>query len=88
MNPDRGRIELYDIPRDPTQLANVAEKHPEIVQQLSDRLLVWNTTLPEGPTDPGAGQANYSWPGKGVAAAGNSRAGGNGKGKTKAKARD
>jgi len=85
MNPDRSRIELYDIPRDPTQLANVAEKHPDVVQRLSDRLLAWNKTLPEGPSDPGAGQMNYSWPGKGDAPAGGAGAAKKGKGKGKAK---
>ena len=35
LNPDRSRIELYDVPRDPTQLTNLAEKQPEVVQRLS-----------------------------------------------------
>jgi N-acetylgalactosamine-6-sulfatase len=65
MNPDGSRKELYDIPRDPTQLDNVADKHTELVARLSERLLDWNKTLPEGPTDPGAGKVNYAWPGKG-----------------------
>jgi N-acetylgalactosamine-6-sulfatase len=62
MNADKSRIELFDIPRDPTQLANLAEKHPEIVERLSTKLLAWHKTLPEGPTDPGAGKMNYAWP--------------------------
>jgi N-acetylgalactosamine-6-sulfatase len=64
MNPDNSRVELYDIPRDPTQIANIADKHPDIVARLSERVLAWNKTLPTGPTDPGAGQARYPWPAK------------------------
>ena len=64
MNPDRSRVELYDIPDDPTQLANLAARHPEIVQRLSKQLLAWHETLPEGPLEAGAGKMNYAWPGK------------------------
>jgi arylsulfatase A-like enzyme len=81
LNPDRSRIELYDIPRDPTQLANIAEKHPDVVQRLSEKALAWNKTLPEGPTDPGAGQMSYSYPGKTRPTAANSPP--SAKGKTK-----
>ena len=84
MNPDQGRIELYDIPRDPTQLASVAEKHPELVEQLSAKLLAWHKTLPEGPADPGAGKMNYAWPGREPTPA-IPRPGGRAKGKAKAK---
>lgn len=64
LNPDRSRIELYDIPSDPTQLTNIAEKHPDVVNRLASKLLAWNQTLPEGPIDPGAGKAVYPWPGQ------------------------
>src|SRR5215211_6760888 len=37
IHPDRIRVELYDIPRDPTQLSNVTEKHPDLVARLSDQ---------------------------------------------------
>jgi arylsulfatase A-like enzyme len=84
MNPDKSRIELFDIPRDATQLSNIAEKHPDVVARLSERLLAWNKTLPEGPTDPGAGQMNYAWPGKSGAAAPDAP---RGKGKAKATGR-
>ena len=64
MNPDRSRIELYDLPRDLTQLNNIADKHPEVIERLSKQLLVWQKELPPGPTDPGAGQMKYPLPGK------------------------
>ncbi len=64
LNPDRSRLELYDIPRDPTQLNNVAEKHPEVVTRLSERALAWQKELPPGTTDPGAGGRDYPWPGR------------------------
>ena len=64
LNPDRSRVELYDIPRDPTQLKNVAEKHPELVERLTKEALDWQATLPKGPIEPGAGKADYPWPGK------------------------
>jgi len=65
MNPDRSRVELYDIPRDPTQLSNVAEKNPEVVERLAARVLAWQKTFPEGPVEPSAGKATYPWPGGG-----------------------
>jgi N-acetylgalactosamine-6-sulfatase len=62
MNPDRSRIELYDIPGDPTELDNVAGQHPEAVERLSAVLLAWHKTLPVGPTDATAGSNAYPWP--------------------------
>jgi arylsulfatase A-like enzyme len=62
MNPDRSRIELYDIAGDPTELDNVAHQHPEIVKRLSVQLLKWQGTLPAGPVDKEAGSSAYPWP--------------------------
>jgi arylsulfatase A-like enzyme len=62
MNPDRSRVELYDIPKDPTELDNVAEKHPNIVKKLSQQLLKWQNTLPPGPIEEVAGSNDYPWP--------------------------
>jgi N-acetylgalactosamine-6-sulfatase len=62
MNPDRSRIELYDIPKDPTELDNVADQHPDIVKKFSERLLKWQKTLPAGPIDKEAGSNAYPWP--------------------------
>lgn len=64
MNPDGSRVELYDIPADSMQIGNAAERHPETVSRLRKKLLAWKATLPEGPTDPGAGDDRYPWPGR------------------------
>lgn len=63
LNPDRSRVELYDLPRDPTELSNLAEKHPGRVSALAKKALDWQATLPPGPLDPTAGKDDYPWPG-------------------------
>jgi len=62
MNPDRSRIELYDIPSDPTELDNIAGQHPDVVRRLSEKVLAWQKTLPPGPVDKVAGSNAYPWP--------------------------
>ncbi|MBD3266193.1 sulfatase-like hydrolase/transferase [bacterium] len=62
MNPDRSRVELYDIVRDPREMTNLAEKHPNIVKKLSSQVLDWQKELPKSPCDPGVGMARYPWP--------------------------
>ena len=62
MNPDRSRVELYNIPNDPTELDNLADRNPEIVGKLSERVLRWQKTLPPGPMDADAGSNAYPWP--------------------------
>ncbi|MES2599045.1 MAG: sulfatase-like hydrolase/transferase [Verrucomicrobiota bacterium] len=64
MNPDKSRVELYDLNQDLTQLNNVAEHHPDIVERLGSQVTMWAKTLPEGPRDPGAGKMNYPMPGQ------------------------
>lgn len=63
LNPDRSRLELYDIPRDPTELNNLARSHPEKVATLAAKAREWQATLPPGPLDPTAGRDDYPWPG-------------------------
>lgn len=63
MNPDRSRIELYDIPSDPSEMDDLANRRPKIVRRLSRQLLAWHKTLPPGPVASGAGRVNYPWPG-------------------------
>jgi N-acetylgalactosamine-6-sulfatase len=62
MNPDRSRVELYDIPRDPTELNNLAALKPEIVKRLSAPLLAWSRSLPPGPVRPSAGKNEFPGP--------------------------
>lgn len=62
MNPDRSRIELCDIPSDPSEMDDLASLRPNIVRRLSRQLLAWPKTLPPGPVAPGAGEAYHPWP--------------------------
>ncbi|MBA4065626.1 MAG: N-acetylgalactosamine 6-sulfate sulfatase (GALNS) [Isosphaera sp.] len=62
LNPDRSRVELYDIPADSGELRNVADRHPEVVEKLAKQALAWQATLPKGPSDPDAGSDAYPWP--------------------------
>jgi len=64
MNPDRSRVELYDVKQDLVQLNNLSAKHPDVVERLSKQVLAWQKELPPGRMDPGAGQMNLPWPGK------------------------
>jgi hypothetical protein len=63
LNPDRSRVELYDIPRDPMELHDRAGQHPEVVDRLATRALDWSLRLPAGPVSPLAGSNAYPWPG-------------------------
>ncbi len=62
MNPDRSRVELYDIPNDPSEVDNLAKQNPEVVERLAGIALDWQKTLPPGPIDPDAGSNAYPWP--------------------------
>jgi len=62
MNPDRSRVELYDIPADPSELNNQADRQAEIVERLAAKVLAWQKTLPPGPIDASAGKNDYRWP--------------------------
>ncbi len=64
INPDRSRVELYNIIKDPMEVDNIAKDHPELVKKLSKKVLDWKKTLPEVNTDPEAGKNDYPWPGK------------------------
>ena len=39
MNPDRSRLELFDMAKDPSELHDLALLHPKIVDRLAARLL-------------------------------------------------
>lgn len=63
MNPDRARVELYDLVADPSETNNVAHQNPSVVAALSERLLAWGRSLPPGPRDAQAGRNDYyPWP--------------------------
>lgn len=62
LNPDRSRVELYDIPHDSSELNNLAEKKPELVRSMSEKVLAWQKTLPPGRIEPTAGRNDYRWP--------------------------
>ena len=62
VNPDRSRVELFDIPNDPMELNSLARSHPEIVDRLADQVANWQKELPEGPFDDNAGSNAYPWP--------------------------
>jgi N-acetylgalactosamine-6-sulfatase len=66
MNPDGSRVELYNIQKNPSEVDNLADQHPDIVKRLSRQVLDWQKTLPEGPIYPGAGDNSYPWPVKGT----------------------
>ena len=62
MNPDFSRIELYDIPNDPSEWTELSAENSGVVQRLSDQVMKWSRTLPQGPVDPMAGKNEYPWP--------------------------
>ncbi|MGV3658588.1 MAG: sulfatase [Prosthecobacter sp.] len=64
MNPDRSRVELYDVTQDLTQLNNVAGQHPEVVEKLAAQVTSWAKSLPQGPRDSSAGKIHVGMPGK------------------------
>lgn len=61
-NPDRTRVELYDIPKDPGEMTNLADRNSDVVRRLFDRAIAWQKTLPPGPFDAAAGKNDYPWP--------------------------
>lgn len=65
INPDRDRVELYDIPRDPSELNNLAGENPSLVDEMAEQVFGWQESLPEGPVAPTAGSNAYRWPGTG-----------------------
>lgn len=62
MNPDRSRVELYNIPVDPMELDNLASRKPDQVEKLAAELMRWNASLPKSPVEPVAGKNSYPFP--------------------------
>jgi N-acetylgalactosamine-6-sulfatase len=63
-NPNRTRIELYDIPNDPSEMNNLSNKNPEVVKKLMQIVLSWHKSLPDAANDKSAGSNTYPWPGR------------------------
>lgn len=70
MNPDESRVELYNIPNDPSEVDNVANEHPFIVRRLKKKVMEIHNSLPPGPVQPEAGKKDYPWPGQAAKAEG------------------
>jgi len=62
LNPDRSRVELYDMVEQPTELHSSADRHPDVVERLASRVLEWQNGLPPGPTIERPGGDRYRWP--------------------------
>ncbi|MFC1676954.1 sulfatase [Planctomycetota bacterium] len=63
MNPDKSRIELYDLVADPRESDNLADQNQDVVNKLSAKLVKWTATLPkERVTHQDAGKNDYPWP--------------------------
>jgi arylsulfatase A-like enzyme len=62
MNPDRSRIELYNIPEDPTELNNLADRRKRTARRMERQALAWQATLPKGVVAKDAGDRAYPWP--------------------------
>lgn len=62
MNPDKSRVELYNIIEDPSEMQNLVESNPEITKQLVKKALAWYKTIPESPLPPKAGKNDWNWP--------------------------
>lgn len=62
LNPDGSRKELYEIPKDPSEMDNRAAREPAVVRRLEKTALAWQAALPKGPADPAAGRNDYPWP--------------------------
>lgn len=53
VNKDRNLTELYDLERDWAETQDVADAHPEITRQLSEKLDAWKSSLPTEPSKNG-----------------------------------
>lgn len=63
LNPDRSRVELYDVVKDPGESDNLSRDYPEVAERLAKLALAWHSILPPGRVDPRAGRNDYPWPG-------------------------
>ena len=62
LNPDRSRMELYNLANDPSELQNLIESEPERAEQMAQSALDWYCTLPPGKAVSSAGTIRWNWP--------------------------
>ena len=62
MNDDREQIELYRVSEDYGELNNVADEHPDKVEDYARRLEAFAKSMPAGPVQPEAGQRDLPLP--------------------------
>ena len=68
MNPDGSHLELHDLTIDPSEVDNLADNNPQVVNRLSRQLLEWERSLDNRPIAPGVLRATehipeaYPWP--------------------------
>lgn len=61
-NPDKSRVELYNIAADPSEVDNLADRHPDIAKRLTKEVLAWYAALPKSMVEKAAGKNDYPWP--------------------------
>lgn len=61
-NPDKSRIELFNVVQDPGEMMNLVEQEPVIVENLMEKAMSWYGELPENPVFKGAGKNDWDWP--------------------------
>jgi arylsulfatase A-like enzyme len=62
INPDGSRTELYNLKKNPCEVDNLASEFPEIVMNMSNKLLEWHKSLPDVESMPEkAGSFEYPW---------------------------
>ena len=65
MNPDGSDTQLHDIPSDPSELNNLADEHPKLVENMSNQLLQWHKSLPTNDhrvMNFSPGRHDWNWP--------------------------
>jgi len=61
-NPDRSRVELYNVVADPAEMQNLAKEQPELTERMLQSAQAWFDTLPESKPDARAGRNDWKWP--------------------------
>jgi arylsulfatase A-like enzyme len=44
-SPSKKGLELYDIQNDPSELKNLADKYPEIAEEMQSELRIWQESV-------------------------------------------